>query len=271
MRVRDVVDFLSGLSAGPVGPDTCDTLKAGSLDREVHGIAVTFMATVEVIEKAAALGADLIVTHEPTFYEHSDEPAWLSGSEVARRKKELIERHGISIWRDHDHAHATKPDALFRGLLTELGWWDRVVPAGDGPDLSPIVVDLAGAPLADVVAHVKEVLGMHVVRVVGNPATCCGRVGIAFGGGSIDFPSRLAPWMEANRIDLLVCGDIVEWTVVPYVRDAGRLGLNRALLVVGHGRSEEPGMTDLVRELKARFGDAVPVTLVEAGEPFLYF
>jgi len=271
MQVRDVVDYLSSLAASPVRPDTCDTLKAGNLDNEVHGIAVTFMATVEGIEKAAALGADLIVTHEPTFYGHSDQPAWRSDSEVARRKQDLIDRHGISIWRDHDHAHATKPDALFRGLLTELGWWDRVVPSGDGPDLAPIVVDLGGQPLPDVAAHVKEVLGMSVVRVVGHPNAVCRRVGIAFGGGSIDFGSQLAPWMERNDIDLLVCGDIVEWTVVPYVRDAARLGMNRALLVVGHGRSEEPGMTEIVRVLSERFGDAVPVMLIEAGEPFLYW
>ncbi len=270
MKVCDVVDFLSGLS-GPVRPDTCDTLKAGSLDHEVHGIAVTFMATVEVIEKAAALGADLIVTHEPTFYEHTDHPAWRDGSEVARRKQDLIDRHGISIWRDHDHAHASKPDALYRGLLTELGWWGKVVPAGGGPDLAPIVVDLGGQPLAEVVEHVKRVLGMHAVRIVGDPNVRCHRVGIAFGGGSIDFGSQLAPWIEANDIDLLICGDIIEWTVVPYVRDAARLGFGRALLVVGHGRSEEPGMTDVVRELASHFGDSVPVMLVEAGEPFLYF
>ena len=47
--------------------DTVDTLKAGSAEREVKKLATCFIATPEVIRAAADWGADLLITHEPTY------------------------------------------------------------------------------------------------------------------------------------------------------------------------------------------------------------
>lgn len=48
--------------------------------------------------------------------------------------------------------------------------------------------------------------------------------------------------MKDNQLDLAICGDITEWTLSAYVRDAAALGMNKAMLVLGHERSEEAGM-----------------------------
>ena len=74
MKVREVVEYIIQKSGVSPLKETCDKLKTGSMENEVHGIAVTFMATVEVIQKAIDAGVDLIITHEPTFYEHMDHP-----------------------------------------------------------------------------------------------------------------------------------------------------------------------------------------------------
>jgi hypothetical protein len=55
------------------GP-TVDTFKAGNPDTSVSGIAVTMMATMDVLQRAAAHGDNLIITHEPTFFDHLDTP-----------------------------------------------------------------------------------------------------------------------------------------------------------------------------------------------------
>ena len=49
-----------------------DTFKAGDPDTPVTGIAVTMMATLDVLQRAAAAGDNLIITHEPTFFDHLD-------------------------------------------------------------------------------------------------------------------------------------------------------------------------------------------------------
>jgi hypothetical protein len=72
----------------------------------------------------------------------------------------------------------------------------------------------------------------------------------------------------------MVCGDIVEWTLPAYVNDARQLGMNRALLIVGHERSEEWGMEFMAAWLPGLLEEAglgrVPVCFLDAGEPFVY-
>jgi hypothetical protein len=47
---------------------TVDTFKAGDPNTPVTGIAVTMMATLDVLQRAAATRKNLVITHEPTFY-----------------------------------------------------------------------------------------------------------------------------------------------------------------------------------------------------------
>lgn len=67
----------------------------------------------------------------------------------------------------------------------------------------------------------------------------------------------------------MVCGDITEWTLCAYVNDAAMLGMNKAMIVIGHERSEEWGMKYMAGWL-APLVDGVPVTFVDAREPFVY-
>ena len=52
--------------------ETVDTFKAGNPDTTLRGIATTVMATMSVLERAAAAGRNFIISHEPTFYGHTD-------------------------------------------------------------------------------------------------------------------------------------------------------------------------------------------------------
>src|SRR6266481_9456794 len=47
----------------PWKTDTVDTFKAGNPETRVTGIAVTMMATLDVLQRAAAKGQNLIITH----------------------------------------------------------------------------------------------------------------------------------------------------------------------------------------------------------------
>ena len=55
--------------------ETVDTFKAGNPDTTVRGIATTVMATMSVLERAATAGRNFVITHEPTFYGHTDSTA----------------------------------------------------------------------------------------------------------------------------------------------------------------------------------------------------
>src|SRR5713101_4987133 len=72
MTARDVISRIQQHVGVPWAAETVDTFKAGDPDTAVTGIAVTMMATMDVLQRAAASGKNLIITHEPTFYNHLD-------------------------------------------------------------------------------------------------------------------------------------------------------------------------------------------------------
>jgi putative NIF3 family GTP cyclohydrolase 1 type 2 len=70
-----------------------------------------------------------------------------------------------------------------------------------------------------------------------------------------------------TNVDVLVTGEIHEWEVSEYVRDATHLGYPKGLIVIGHAASEEPGMRRIIPWLEERLPD-VPIHFVQTGSPF---
>src|SRR5688572_25353748 len=101
--VQQVIDtLLKDIPIAPI-PETVDTLKTGDPAQEVTGIVATFLASVEVIRQTIDLGANLIITHEPTFYNHLDKTDWLADDPVYQAKRRLLDDHQIAVWRFHDY------------------------------------------------------------------------------------------------------------------------------------------------------------------------
>ena len=91
-----------------------DTFKDGEGDTPVTGVAVTMMATMDVLKRAVAAGANFVITHEPTFYGHLDQLTTLEGEHDAMTaaKRAYIAEHHLVVLRLHDHWHypARNPD-----------------------------------------------------------------------------------------------------------------------------------------------------------------
>jgi putative NIF3 family GTP cyclohydrolase 1 type 2 len=235
-----------------------DTVKCGDPQAPCTGVAVTFMATGPVLARCVELGVNLVVTHEPTFYNHHDETAWLAGDPVYDAKLALISRHGLVLWRLHDHVHRGWPDLIAAGMLDRLGWLGRIDPARYG------MVTVETQPLAALVAHCKARLGIASVKVVGDLATPCSRVALLPGacGGR-----RQIELLSQPGVDVVICGESPEWETCEYVRDARAAGMAKALVVLGHANSEEAGMASLAT-LAAGWLPELAVTHLPAGDPF---
>ncbi|THF80311.1 Nif3-like dinuclear metal center hexameric protein [Cohnella fermenti] len=267
MKVQDIVERILERSCGERRLEqTCDVLASGSYETEVTGIVTTFTATVDVIREAIALGANLIVTHEPTYFTGRDGVDWLTNDPVYAGKKKLLDEHGIVVWRFHDHMHMAKSDLIYDGLAKELGWGDKKLDSA-----SPWAYGIEPTTVGELAAFFKSRLGMSNVRIVGKPESPCSRIGILVGGGSLGLGREEMPMelMRDKELDVMVCGDITEWTLCAYVNDASMLGMNKAMIVVGHERTEEWGMKHLAEWLLPIAGD-VKVTFVDAKEPFVY-
>lgn len=266
MKVREVVDTIIAACHIPPIHETCDRLICGDWEREVSGIVTTFMATPEVIQRAADAGANLIITHEPTFYTHMDPTGWLGDDEILKRKRNLIDSNQMNIWRFHDHAHRTTPDLIFSGLNRELGW-----PQYWMPEVNRHLYQIPATSVGELALFLKEKLEVKSAKIVGSADARVERVGFLAGGGSLGLGSETMPmeFMKAENLDVIICGELLEWTLCAYVRDAAQMGLNKALIVLGHNRTEEAGMKYLPDWLRSLLPD-VPVSFIEAGEPFSY-
>src|SRR5262245_26451220 len=72
LTAQQVIDRIKKNVGVPWRDQTVDTFKAGDPNARVTGVATTMMATFDVLKRAAAAGRNLIITHEPTFYDHLD-------------------------------------------------------------------------------------------------------------------------------------------------------------------------------------------------------
>ena len=241
--------------------ETVDTFKAGNPDTAVTGVAVTMMATMDVLQRAVASGDNLIITHEPTFYSHLDKPDNLPMKEndpVLADKRAYIEKHHLVIWRFHDHWHQHNPDGIEAGLLRELGWEQYEDPK------QRFYFTIPQTSLADLAAFLQKRLGVANIRVVGNREIKITHV--ALSPGASGSPAEIGA-LENPDVQVLILGETREWETVEYVVDAISEGKQKALIILSHVPSEQAGMEECVRWMKT-FVSEVPVEFVPAPDPF---
>jgi putative NIF3 family GTP cyclohydrolase 1 type 2 len=243
ITIRTALERLEELTGGK--PEhTVDGLLSGDPSTPVAGIAVAFMPSHATIEKAIACGANLLIAHEGVFYSHRDAAERLNNDEVCMAKRRLIERSGIAVYRCHDGWHRRRPDGIAYGLIETLGWTEFV----ESHQMAASILTLPPTTVGEAAARLKRRLGVPMLRVVGDLAMPCRRVGLLVGyrGGG----DTAIPLLEQERLDLVVAGEGPEWETPEYVRDAVRQGRSKALILLGHAASEEPGMAFLAERLQ---------------------
>lgn len=275
MTVQEVIDkILKEMCGGSKVDTACDVVIIGDVGMEVKGIVSTFMVTVNVIKESIKLGANFIITHEPTWFNGCDQDDWCQGDEVYLAKKKLLEDNHIAVWRLHDHAHfGGAVDYIYEGVISEFGWKGLEIPGSvAAPCITPLAFEFPETViLSDLADFFKKNHDMKVVRIIGNPQMRVKRFALLIGGVSLGLGREVMPMelMKKFNLDLMICGDITEWTTCEYINDAYQLGFNKAALMLGHERSEEPAMKWLTPWFQERVGE-IPVTFVDAKEPFTY-
>lgn len=260
ITARQIVNRIQQHLGVQLPPDTVDTFKAGDPDTPVSGIAVTMMATLDVLQRAAASSQNLVITHEPTFYNHHDTTDVLESQAdaVLAEKKKFIAEHHMIVWRFHDGWHSRRPDGILLGMTHALEW-ERFQDHRD-EHLFAVPEKTVG----QLAQEVKKKLDIRVLRVVGDPTLKVSN--IAFLPGAAGSAKQIK-MLEQSNVDVLLIGETPEWETVEYVADAATEGKRKALLILGHVVSEQAGMRECTTWLRS-FISGVPVSFVPAAEPF---
>jgi putative NIF3 family GTP cyclohydrolase 1 type 2 len=239
---------------------TVDTFKAGDPNTPVTGIATTMMATLDVLQRAAANHQNLIITHEPTFYQHTDDrPEGMAEDDaVWADKRAFIEKNHLVVWRFHDHWHRMKPDGILAGMDHQLGW-DKFENADN-----PYLFTLPETTLEKLARDVAKKLDTPVMRIVGKPDMKVTKIGLSPGFAGF---VRETHALEMDNVEVLLVGETREWETVEYAADAVTEGKRKALIVIGHVPSEQAGMDECARWLRTFIKD-VPIEFVPTKQPF---
>ena len=259
MTSAELIDELKSMAAHPVDEShTCDTFKSGNPESEITKVAVTMFATPDVVRKAVQWGAQLLIVHEPTYYNHFDTDE--NNTVPASEKENLIKNSGIAVFRFHDYAHSCEPDLICEGELKYLGLKGEFHKgkyfAANGFTLDEPLTALELARIAE------KNLGIRHIRIAGNPKAKGGKISCSFGT-----PGHLEESLADN--DFVLTGEICEWQLGEIARDYGQLGYNKAVLVLGHIGSERAGMMHLADILSEKHKD-LAVKYFECGEVYSY-
>lgn len=258
MTARQVIEEIKKQVGVQWQTETVDTIKAGDPDTPVTGIATTFAATMDVLQRAAKSGKNLIVAHEPTFYNHLDSTQGMESDAVLKAKQAFIAEHHMVVFRFHDHWHRRRPDGIMEGQVEALGWGKYQNKE------NPRLFEFPETTLERLASQARERLKIRTMRVIGDPSLKVTQAGMLPGAAGSTGQIRM---LERDDVQVLVIGETREWETVEYTRDAVTQGKRKALIILGHVPSEELGMKNCAAWLKT-FLAGIPVEYIPAGEPF---
>jgi putative NIF3 family GTP cyclohydrolase 1 type 2 len=258
--VGEIIDtFIAQVPSAPI-VNTVDTIKVGSRDSVVTGVITTMFTTIEIIRKAIELKANLIIPHEPTFFSGQDDTDYLQEDPVFRAKYDLMEKNGITLWRNHDHVHRMQDDGVRIGVVEELGWKEYYQPKS--PILTIPKTDLKG-----LINHIKSKMNVPAMRYVGDLNQTCSKVLLL--PGAVGGRNQITRIME-HKPDVLVCGESNEWETPEYVRAANEIGIKLSMVEIGHSASEEGG-SEFVKNWLNQHMPSLPVYHIPSGNSLQIF
>lgn len=261
----DLMKYL--LSLANTGENTIDRIIFGDAARVVERTATCWISTMANLEKAYELGANVLITHEPTFYDHYDldakkpaysyaraERGFTKGEEayleLIAKKKEWISARKMTIIRCHDVMDIIPGFGMSLALGKALGFGESDIIAGnDVYRVYKIRPDTAYNVSVNI-ARRLEPFNQRCVQFYGDMDRVVRSVGV--GTGCYCDPII---YMEFSADYYLAINDAINtWTQTVFSCDSGL-----PMGVIDHGASEEAGMRALCGHLNENGYDCVHI------------
>ena len=271
MRISQIIEKIVEFHPPFHRENTVDVVKCGNAEAECTGIVVTCFASIGVIKKAIELGANFIIVHEPLFWNHEDKTEHLEDSDVFRVKKQLLDEHGIVVWRDHDRMHGEGwgidrkyVDGMFDGIMRELGWEQALVES----ELKPLIFNIPETDATGLGKQLQENIGLKGIRIIGDRHAKVSKVFICehIGGNDKQANEKMLR-AEKEGFDALIPLEIVDWNLCAYIRDCCMAGKPKIVYNIGHFNFEELGMRYMAKHLPSLV-DGVTVHYIQSGDAF---
>ena len=243
--VADIRSYLVSNSPWVNPENTVDIVKIGDPARVVKKAGVCWYASVETIRAAHEADCDVLICHEPTFWQHAAPETHWRDKAPGSAKREYLEKTGLVILRAHD-TWDQWPEVGIRDSWARFLGLEKRVYVSQGHNYHAIY-EVRPQKLRDFAKYVaKKVkpLGEDSIQVMGDPNRVVKRVAVGVGCVGPD-----KECVEAGADVLIVCYDGASyWDTRERLHEMGA-----AVITVEHGTSEMPGMESLCRHLATQF------------------
>jgi putative NIF3 family GTP cyclohydrolase 1 type 2 len=252
-----IKQIIKSTGSDPVA-NTVDVIKAGDPRTPVTGIVTCMFATMDVLKEAVRNKCNLIITHEPVFYNHRDDTRMFEDDQVFSEKKKYIDDNKLVIWRFHDYVHRLRPDGIDLGMARKMGF-EKYIVNGEVNRFK-----LPETTLEGLLKDLKRSFPGITFDVIGKPGLKVSGVMFSAGapGSQVHFNMLRDP-----SVDVVIAGEVPQWETYEYIRDAVQQGRNKGMIFLGHIPSEEAGMEYAAEWLKG-FIKNIPVLFVECGPSY---
>ncbi len=247
MKIKELTQKLLDISEPWTSDSQTDSLKFGDAEREINKLAICCIATPEILKAAIEWGADLLITHEPTFYGDGEV---IGDDAVSKKKYEIIKNSDMAIFRYHDRMHTHNPDIIGEGFLSSLGI-SGSYEVREENGINKFICDKKFTA-SELASLIENKLGLAHVRISGEKNKPSNQFALCLGAVH---PVSAFSTLKSNDTDFLICGETWEWMVGEYARDAAQLGINKAVLLLGHMGSEKSGMKFLANKIAEKYTD----------------
>lgn len=225
-------------------------LQVGTLNTRAKRVLVSLDLTKEVVKEAIDLKVNMILTHHPLMFQPMktimfDTPkGWIV--------KNLI-KHNITVYSAHtnyDVAEGGMNDAMALALgIKEPKLMDMNDEIGRYGEIEPT----AFSPFVE---HVKKVLKLDVVKVIGRDDKTIKTIGVSGGSGSKHMYQA-----KMRGCDVYLTGDVTYHTAL----DAIALGMT--IIDIGH-HAEKIFVPTICKELSAEFPEIEFIESHIVSDPF---
>ncbi|NLH15120.1 MAG: hypothetical protein GX455_00940 [Phycisphaerae bacterium] len=251
----DIREYLLSHSPWVDRNNTVDTVKSGDPSRPVRKAGVSWFSSLYDIQAAIRAGCDLLIVHEPTFWEHAaGETSWRNRG-PGNAKSKVLADSGLVVLRAHDTWDNWPEIGIRDSWAKFLGLTCRL---REGTALRwTAVYEIPEIPLCDfaqTLANRIYPLGENSVQVIGDPKrkVCHPALGVGCvvpDQEMIDFGADV----------LIMCYDGASyWSCRERLVESGA-----AIITVEHGTSEIPGMIALRDHLAGQFPSVEFVWIAE--------
>ncbi|NJD03121.1 MAG: hypothetical protein FIA99_11135 [Ruminiclostridium sp.] len=231
---------------------TVDKIIIGNPEKEIKTVLVTWISDFRSIKAAVERGFDLLITHEPTFWTHSNEVNRLNSLEdrsfmkkAGMIKKKYIDESCLVIMRIHDIWDAFPEYGINYSWARFLGLGEKpAIISSDGYqlryDIEPCTLDAFAGRIAGRTAE----LGEPMVQVIGEGSRIVSKIGLGAG-----YISTVPVALEMQCETSILCDDgSLYWSDIQCALD-----MDYPIIRVNHGTSEEPGIISLTRYLNENY------------------